>query len=213
MRCHSVHLPPQLYDAVLDAVRRGLAGNVSEYVRQAVIDMLTSGEHCPPPPLPIGQVKMPIVTFNLTTWARKRLEELLHSGVYKTLSDAVRAAVWRAVHGGCREGDPPPPLKRGGEEVEEDVHLIVGRPAARGAPPPPPQRPQLPPPREGALILLADEARWTDETWSRVAPCVKTLLVRAPECRQWNGAMKCLDAWETYYLVDIECTRRRGVEV
>jgi len=211
LRVHSIHLSRWLYDAVLDTVRRGVAPSVSEYVRQAVVDMLRYGEYCEPPPMERQESgKSPLVVFNLTQWARKQLEELVRYGVYKTLSDAVRAAVWRALRGGCGERRAAPPTPRV-EEGDDAVELLAGRapaPPPQADPPPPPQRPQLPP-LEGTLILTEQEAMWGDDMWSRVAPCVKTLYVF--NCRQ-SGA-KCANTLEKYYLVDIECTRRRGVEI
>ena len=64
-------------------------------------------------------------------------------------------------------------------------------------------------PQEGTVIVPADELRWSDEQWQRAAVCVKTLLLRDVAC----GRRGCGNGWATYYVVNVECARRRGVEV
>jgi len=199
---YRLHLPPQLYDAVLDAVRRGLAVSVSEFIRYAVIDMLLDGEYCPPPPLPLEPPPVTVI-YKLTPWAIERLKELVYNGVYRTMSDAVRAALWRAVNGAkCKSGPPPP------RETEcGGVKLPAERPAVqRTSSQPPPTSNAASASQEEEVFLSASEVKWDEETWRRIAPCVKTLLMRIP--KRENP-----DVWTTYYLVDVQCVKARGVEL
>jgi len=210
----SFHMPVELLESVKEVVRGGIAPNVSEFIRHAVVDMLQSGEYCAPPPLAKKRgVRAPLVSFNLPQHARDKLYELIRRDVYRTMGDAIRAAVWRKLNGGCAPASGH--VEERVEETEEDnLELLAGRPTGRVEALPVPYTPPSPPTGgEGTIIVPVDEARWDSSTWARIYPCAKLLLIRRPvRCSRLNGHIMCEEGWETYYSIDVKCAKERGVE-
>jgi len=210
----SFHIPADLLEAVKEVVRQGIATNVSEYIRHAVADMLQAGEYCPPPPLVRRRgARARLISFNLSQHARDRLYELVKRGVYRTAGDAIRAAIWRKLNGGCA-AQAKETEERAEETEEDDVELLAGRPTGRVESLPVPYTPPSPPTGgEGVIIVPADEARWDASTWARLYPCARLLLLRRPvKCSRLNGHVVCEEGWESYYSIDVKCARERGVE-
>jgi len=212
----SFHIPADLLEAVKEVVRQGIATNVSEYIRHAVADMLQAGEYCPPPPMwkRRGE-RSRLMSFNLPRAVHEKMYELLKRGVYRSVSDIIRAAIWRKLNGGCA---PAHVEERVEEETEDatrkNVELLAGRPTGRVESLPVPYTPPSPPVGgEGTIIVPADEARWDTATWARIYPCAKLLLLRRPvKCSRLNGHIVCEEGWESYYIIDVKCARERGVE-
>jgi len=210
----SFHIPADLLEAVKEVVRQGVATNVSEYIRHAVADMLQAGEYCPPPTWARRRgVRSVLISFNLPRAVHGKMYELLKRGVYRSVSDIIRAAIWRKLNGGCA-AQAKETEERAEETEEDDVELLAGRPTGRVEPLPAPYTPPSPPVGgEGTLIVPADEARWDTATWARIYPCAKLLLLRRPvKCSRLNGHIVCEEGWESYYVINVECAKERGVE-
>jgi len=174
----NVKIPSYLYNGVVEAVKRGVATNVSEFIRYAVSVLLASGVYPAPPPF---QKPVVHISFHLTEWAMRRLEELVSRGVYSSVGEAVRAAIYHAL------GKPKVVVvaaatpRRVREETKKGVEEDgVWKP-------------------NGTVIIPATELKITEGEWYRAAPCITTVIVTA--------------TWEKYYIVDVECAKRRGVEV
>jgi len=209
----SFYIPADLLETVKEVVRQGIAANVSEYIRHAVADMLQAGEYCPPPTWARRRgVRSVPISFNLPRAVHEKMYELLKRGVYRSVSDIIRAAVWRKLNGGCA---PAHVEERAEEETEDNLELLAGRPTGRVESLPAPYTPPSPPTGgEGVIIVPADEARWDAATWARLYPCAKLLLLRRPvNCSRLNGHVVCEEGWESYYSIDVKCARERGVGV
>jgi len=206
------HIPQYMLDAIKELIRQGVAPSVGEFIRHAVAEMIQSRELCPPPPMwkRRGERAM-LISFNLPRAVYEKAWELLRGGVYRSMSDIYRAAIWRKLNGGCA----PAHVEEGVEEEAEDgVELLAGRPTGRVDAMPVPYTPPSPPTSgEGVIIVPADEARWDASTWARLYPCAKLLLLRRPvNCSRLNGHIVCEEGWESYYSIDVKCARERDVE-
>jgi len=179
----NVKMPAYLYSHVLEVVRRGLATNVSEFIRYAVSVLLSLDVYPAPPPF-----HRPIVhiSFHLTEWSMRRLEELVARGVYSSVAEAVRAAVYHVL-GRPKAVETAPtatPRRRVREETKKEPEAVeedsVWKP-------------------NGTVIIPANELRITEEEWYKAAPCITTLIVAT--------------TWQKFYVVDVDCAKKRGVEV
>jgi len=206
----SFHTPQYMLDAIKELIRQGVVPSVGEFIRHAVADMLQAGEYCPPPTWARRRgVRSVLISFNLPRAVHEKMYELLKRGVYRSVSDIIRAAIWRKLNGGCA---PVSVEERVEEETEDDVELLAGRPTGRVGSLPVPYTPPSPPTGgEGVIIVPADEARWDTATWARIYPCAKLLLLRRPvNCSRLNGHIVCEEGWESYYSIDVKCARERG---
>jgi len=176
-------MPAYLYNGVVEVVRKGLATNTSEFIRHAVNDMLISGTYPSPPPLSGSLVH---VSFHLTEWAMRRLKELVDRGVYSSVAEAVRAAIYQAL-GKPKAVEVAPtatPQRRKIREESKEETVEEGGDVWKP---------------DGKLIIPTTELRLTEKEWYKAAPCITTLIIR--------------ETWEKYYIVDVECAKRRGVEI
>jgi len=180
----NVKLPAYLYNAMYETVKRGVATNVSEFVRYAVSVLLAQGTYPAPPPF-----RKPIVhiSFHLTEWAVLQLEELVARGVYASVAEAIRAAIYHVLgRPTAVETAPIATPRRGVREETKKEPEAAEEDGSAWKP-------------NGSVIIPAKELRITEEEWYKAAPCITTLIIR--------------ETWEKYYIVDVECAKRRGVEV
>jgi len=89
-----------------DAVRAAAPRGMSQYVADAVAEMLASGELCIAPPLNGDVVDMAVY---LPGHIYDELQRLVERGVYASVSEAVRGAIARRL-GLCRRVVPHPPV-------------------------------------------------------------------------------------------------------
>jgi len=155
----SIKLPQYLHQAVVGAVRRGVVSNLSEFVRYAVNDMIVSGEYPAPPPLSGPLVH---ISFHITEWARRQLEDLVRRGVYSSIAEAIRAALWRSLNGAKVSTSRVVEREKFADATKatEETDATAEESRLR-------------------IIIPERELKLDEEMWYRVAPCITTLIVRA----------------------------------